>query len=107
MPYPVRPTADCLDEIAAREAWFRRHFSDEHADRWFSAVDEALDSLAAMPESRPLVLDPLVQGRGLREHYFGAGRKNTHRLIFRVAGGAVEVVTVRGFAEDELTPRNL
>lgn len=52
-----------------------------------------------MPEARPLCLNQLVQNDGLREAYFGAGRRSTHRLIFRVRGLIVEVLTLRGFAQ--------
>ena len=48
-----------------------------------------------------------MQGRGLREKYFGAGRKPTHRLIFRVTPAGVVVLTVRNFQQDALTPRDV
>ena len=107
MAYTVTPTPALLDAVDRQEQWYRRHRTAAHADRWYDAVFVALDELAGMPESYALCLDPAVQDRDLREKYFGAAGADTHRLIFRVAGSAVEVFTVRGFGQDELTPRDL
>ena len=107
MAYRVQLTSECLDELDGRWEWFRDHVSVEHAARFYRAARTAAAKLADMPSGRPLCLDKAVQGRGLREEYFGAGGKRTHRLIFRVVGQEVEVVTVRSFAQDDLTPADL
>ena len=84
----------------------RREHGAAAARRWFAAVDRAVNSLADS-QGHPLCQDPAVAGRNLREKYFGAGRTKTHRLIFRVRGSTVEVLTVRGLAQDDLTPADL
>ena len=106
MTLPVETLPNAKRRIRQEAEWREREHGAESARRWFEAVDEAIASLAGS-HGHALCLDPAVQGRGLREKYFGAGGADTHRLIFRVAGPAVEVLTVRGFAQDDLTPRDL
>ena len=103
----VRITDACWDELDDRWEWYRDHISHTHASRWYDAALTAADGLAEGAEARPLCLDPALDGSKLREAYFGAGRGNTHRLIYRIAGTAVDIVTVRGFEEDELIPADL
>ena len=107
MPFAIRFTAECLDKIAAEANWLSAARSSALADAWETAAFAEADSLVDMPAARPLCLDPAVQGHGLREAYFGAGKTNTHRLIFRVRGGTVQILNVRGFAQRDLTPADL
>ena len=107
MSHIVRLADECWDQLDERWTWYRRHVSAAHAARWYDAALRAAAELADNPGGRPLCLDPALDGLGLREAYFGAGRKETHRLIFQTTLREVIVVTVRSFAEDDLTPRDL
>ena len=102
-------TTPKADRAAGREVlWRRRNVSARSADRWFAALDRAIRSLAGMPDSRPICRESDdLPGGTYREHYFGIGRAKTHRLVFRVRGGVVEVVAVRGLAQRDLTPADL
>ena len=74
---------------------------------WLDALQGILHALPIGASAYPLCLDPEVQGRGLREAYFGVGRSKTHRLIFEIDGDVVRARTVRSFAQDDLTPADL
>ncbi len=104
MAHTVRHSRRFLQNLDAQ--W--EILSDLHgaglANTWHDAALEKADELVEMPAARALCLDPAVQGRGLREAYFGAGNSQTHRLIFRVRGAVVEILTVRAFAQDDLAP---
>ena len=90
-----------------RYLWLVMHGEAGEAWAWECAVRRTVETLADNPERFPLCHDPTVQGRNLREAHFGAGRTKTHRLIFRVHEATVEVLTVRSFAQDDLTPADL
>ena len=74
---------------------------------WECALRETVSALPIGAFAYPLCLDPKVQGLGLREAYFGAGRTKTHRLIFAIDGDVIRVRTVRSFSQPELTPADL
>ena len=74
---------------------------------WEAALNEAVAGLLPDPGRHSLREDPAVQGMGLRQRTFGVGRKRTHRLVFRIDGDVVRLMTVRGLTQRDLTPRNL
>ena len=112
MTYRVDIRDECWDRMDEHWEYLRRHHGSEIASRWYDAALREATFLAHNPGGRPLCLDPAVHGRGLREAYFGAGRRDTHRVIFRVVerprgGGVVEALTVCAFGRDDLTAGDL
>ncbi|QDT15194.1 type II toxin-antitoxin system RelE/ParE family toxin [Alienimonas californiensis] len=107
MAYTIRHMPEFLEELDAQWTVLLARRGAAHANAWHDAALNKADELIDMPEAHALCLDPRVQGFGLREAYFGAGETETHRLIFRVRGAAVEILTVRGFAQPDLTPGDL
>ena len=107
MPFQIRHMPQFVRQLD--EGWrvLSARRGAAHANAWHDAALDEADALVDMPAARPLCLDPAVQGRGLREAYFGAGKTDTHRLIFRVRGGTVQILNVRGFAQRDLTPADL
>ena len=108
MTYAVDTTTKADRAIGRHLIWRRDNLSQAAADRWFAALDRAMDSLSGMPESRPICRESDdLPGGTYREHYFGVGKSKTHRLVFRVRGGAVQVVAVRGLSQPDLTPGDI
>ena len=109
MKFVVTPTPKARRAIGRQILWKQREHSERAANRWFAALSRAMDSLADMPESRPICResDDLPGPGPYREHYFGVGQSKTHRLVFRVTPAAVEVVAVRGFGQRDLTERDV
>ena len=107
MAFAIRHMPEFLEELDEQWAKLLARHGAGHANAWHDAALNKADELSEMPEARALCLDPAVHGRLLREAYFGAGDTYTHRLIFRVRGSTVEVLTVRSFAQDDLTPADL
>ena len=83
------------------------------AEDWAWAARRAVQDLT---ETRPGFLDGYayahegerLPGGPYRVKMFGVGKKQTHRLVFRVlADDAVELVALRHLAQDDLTPLDL
>ena len=107
---PVRLSPEFLRQADATYEWRERHLSPGAADRWYDALNAALDELAD-PDAFPTGYAPSREaedlGEPLRDKLFGVGRRPSHRLIFRVTPAAVEVVALRGTAQPDLTRRDL
>ncbi|NNJ27864.1 type II toxin-antitoxin system RelE/ParE family toxin [Alienimonas chondri] len=95
-------------ETADRQyLWLVMYRPAGEAWAWENALHAALAGLEEDPARFSLCQDPGVQDRGLRQAPFGPRGKPTHRLIFEIDGDAVRVLTVRGFAQPDLTPDDL
>ena len=106
----VDPSPRFLRQVDAEFEWRERHVSATSADRWYDAVNAALDELAdpaAFPEGYSLCREAATLGEPLRQKMFGVGRRPTHRLIFRVTAEAVEVLAVRDLRRRDVTARDL
>lgn len=102
----ITPVASAiLDEVAQ---WYQSTSGDpEVADRWWSGFRDKLESLTTDPERFPLARESDEFGFELRELHYGSGRRTTHRALFRIAGGAVEVLTIRHAAQRDVTAADL
>ena len=87
--------------------WLKENRSARLAERWERAAQAALSELAGMPESYSLAREEGLPRGPYRQHMFGAGKKPTHRLVFRVEPGQVVVEAVRGLSQDDLTAADL
>ena len=101
-----------LDPPAERQVEERAHYlATRHgpaaAVSWFDAVAATIDRLAESAAGRPLCLDEAAEGTGLREIYFGSGRKPTHRMVFEVAGNTVTIILVWATALGDFTADDL
>ena len=108
---PVAPSPRFLDQVDAEYRWREREHGPESADRWYAAVDAALEELAGalFPDGYALCREADDLGEPLRQLMFGVGRtrRPSHRLIFRVTPAALEVLAVRDLRQRDLTPRDL
>lgn len=104
MSFAVTPTSKARRAIGRELLWRERNQSQASADRWFRALDQALNELASSAGGHAICRESDdLSGDPYREHYFGVGRSRTHRLAYRVRGGTVEIVAVRGFGQRDLS----
>ena len=94
-------------QVEARANYLATKYGAAAAVSWFDAMDATIDRLAESAAGRPLCLDKAAEGTGLREIYFGSGRKPTHRMVFEVAGNTVTVLLVWATALDDFTADDL
>lgn len=79
------PTA--LDDVDAYAAYITSRGNLGAAGEWIDKADELADTAARHPQIGRIV--PEIERRDLRELFF-----HSHRLIYRVKGGTVEVLRV-------------
>jgi plasmid stabilization system protein ParE len=87
--------------------WWAENRSPEQARRWYQACKRAINALSRNPRRRPRWREGLDLSYELREIYFGASRKVTHRAVFLIEEDTVVVLAVRHLAQQDLTLRDL
>lgn len=96
--------------IRIREAtrFYRvRSGSDEIANRWLDGLLNDLKRLSDRPERFPIANESDQFDFVLRETHYGSGRSKTHRVLFRIVGEMVEILTVRHASQQDVTPDTL
>jgi len=104
MRYRVVVAPRARQRLAEGALWYARESaSDDIAREWHAGFVKALDSLAENSQRCSIAAeseDLLIE---IREILYGSGRKKTHRALFRVVGDEVQVLTIRHFAERDVT----
>lgn len=93
-------------EIDHAANWYAKH-AVQLGQRWVKGIRKAIDSLAENPDRCGLAHESDDFEFELRELYFGVGRKKTHRILFRITEDIVEILAVRHFAQQDVTPDDL
>lgn len=107
MNYIVVNTRRAEWDLSTAARWWAENRSPAEADRWLSAIQKKIESLATSPLRCPLAPEHARFSAELRELHFAVGRRPTHRIIFTVADELVLVLAVRHVAQDELEPDDL
>lgn len=102
MNYTVRITSRAHAELATTIEWYAEHYSAEFAARWYDEFLDRIDTLASTAESNPFSRENDRVPFDLRELHYGAGRRTTHRAVFRILESTVEVLTIRHVAQRDL-----
>ncbi len=76
--------------------------STEQAARWYRAFDLGIDRVSKAPKSCPESPENAVFPYEIREFYFGAGSRPTHRVVFTVRKGAIVILAIRHLAQREM-----
>jgi plasmid stabilization system protein ParE len=105
MAYQVRITRKALAEVNQGFVWLKKR-SRPAAERWRAALLEAVDSLAANPESFALAPETEWYPGELRQLLHGK-KRSMYRILFEVQGEVVYVLRVRHSAQDLLKPGDL
>lgn len=104
MPFKVIVAPEAIEAIQRAYDW-RRNYSIEKADEWLDGLQDAIDSLDEFPLRCQLAPESEFLAFELRQMLYGSSRK-PHRVLFRVIGKAVHVLTVRHPAQDWLKPED-
>ncbi|MEZ5944428.1 MAG: type II toxin-antitoxin system RelE/ParE family toxin [Planctomycetaceae bacterium] len=108
MTFKVSIAQSARNQAAAISRWYHQQSSSlEVARQWIQVFRETASSLTNNPERHPLARESDDFSYELREVHFGSGRKKTHRLLFRIDGNNVLVMSVRHFAQDDISADDL
>jgi plasmid stabilization system protein ParE len=108
MKYEVVVPVHVRAELESASEWYRlRSLSDDVANRWLRGFQDAIASLERNPDRCSVAQESEHFAFELRELLYGSGRRKTHRALFRISGGEVEVVAIRHTAQRQLRPDDL
>lgn len=86
-------------DIEAHALWILEQGSPLGAERWVDAIENAISSLAQMPERCPIAPEAETFQRPIRELLIGS-----HRVLFLVDRRTVHILHVRHAARRGLEP---
>ena len=104
MSLPVILQREAEDQIIASARWWAKHRSVEQAERWYTGILEAIDSLENNPDRYPPAREDEHFPYDLRVMNFGVGSHPTHRVFFTIRPDAVILLSVRHAAQDDMMP---
>ncbi len=85
---------------------YLEQFSVAAAERWYAALEMAIESLKQLPQRAGIAPEAEEMGIELRQLLFGK-RRAVYRILFTVEGDKVTVWRVRHSAQDSLKPKDL
>lgn len=101
--YEVVITDLAENDIESSFLWWRKHRSAEQAERWLDSIYPVIASLSRMPERCSRIDEGYLYDGELRQLSFGLGKRPSHRIIFEIRNGVVEVLRVRHTSQRRLT----
>jgi plasmid stabilization system protein ParE len=108
MTYRLRITDDAADLLLTIAKWYAgTSQSLEVAAAWYDGFLDVLDSLKSNPFRGPVAPENDAFDFELREIHYGSGKRPTHRALYRIAGEAVEVLSIRHHAQRPLKPGDI
>lgn len=94
MDYQIVISPEARSQIDRDLEFIRRGASTEDADRWFTGLVAAIESLATMPTRCRLIPERDLVGLDLRQLLYGR-RQHQRRIIFLIHDDVVLVVHYR------------
>lgn len=104
MTYRVVVSRQANAEIVRNAMWWADNRSADQARRWRTAIYAKIYSLDALPASHARAVENGDFAYELRAALFGLGSRPTHRILFRIEGEEVRVLSVRSAAQDDVSP---
>jgi len=94
MAFRVELTAEALEDADSILAWLMSQHAGDAGLRWFSAMDDAIASLATFPERCPLAPEDRYFPFEVRQLIYGK-KPHFYRILFTIIGDVVFVLHVR------------
>lgn len=104
MKYQVLLTHEAEQQLLEIARWWSEHRDPEQANRWLKGFDLAIQNLANNAEMQPLARESQQFYYPLHNLLYGLSRRKTHRAVFRIRNGVVEILAVRHLAQRDLRP---
>ena len=106
MAYRVHLTDKALADADATVLWLQQQGASAAAQRWFSSLWTAIDTLESHPGRCPRTPEAEDIGREIRELVFGK-RRGTYRILIEVRDRTVYVLRIWHSARDAFTAGDL
>jgi plasmid stabilization system protein ParE len=102
MAFKVRTTPDAEEDTLAILDWLIEHQAADAGLRWFLKMDEAISSLAELPNRCKLAPENEFFPVEIRELLYGQ-KPHVYRILFTIEGDTVVVLHVRHGRRETLT----
>jgi len=93
-------------DIARIHGWIAKR-SPTGAERWFQALEDAIELLRRDAAAYPLTDEAAHVGMAIRHVLFHTRRGNKYRVVFIIFGDEVRVLRVRGTGQRRLRSRDV
>ena len=103
MKFQLRIKDEAQTNILRNAVWWSDHHSHLKAEEWIYAVYQQIDDLVSMPERHGLARENVEFPFDLRQKLVGLGPRPSYRVLFRIVGNYVEVLTFLAAEEDDWT----
>lgn len=94
MDFRVELSDQAQRDIAAIHDWLRLQQAGTEAERWFTALGAAIDSLSSLPSRCPLAPENRDLSVEVRQLLYGR-RPHVYRILFSINGNVVQVLHIR------------
>jgi plasmid stabilization system protein ParE len=101
MNYWVTLSATAESEMDAVLEWLKQH-SPLGAAKWLDALELALADLETDPQRFGIADESPRRGEVLYQHLFGTASGARYRLVYRVSGNRVDVLSIRSPGQQKL-----
>ena len=107
MTFRVTVTKEAWTQAIGYAEWWAEHRSHEQAYSWLAGLELAIESLSGTAQQHAKAIESSELGYELHQLNYGVSNKPTHRILYRIKGNEVTVITVRHLAQDKLDPNQL
>ena len=101
MKFEVTLRDEAHANILRNAQWWADHHSLKQADEWMAEVYRQINELRTLPERHGLALESSEFSFELRQKLVGLGPKPSYRVLFRIVGNRVEVLTLLAAEQDD------
>lgn len=101
--YRLTVTTPAENDVRECHQWWWENRSEEQADRWFTGINRAIQSLKHSPLMYGYATERMLMKHDIRQKPFGLGRHPSHRILFEVIDDEVIIYRVRSLAQDRLS----
>jgi len=96
MNYYLQFTDEAADQLFAAARWYAETAQSlEIAVDWYDGFLDKLETLGQNPQLGGLARENNRFDFELHELHYGSGKKPTHRALYRVAGSAIQILSIR------------
>ncbi len=103
MSHYLKVTDEAAEQLFSIAKWYAETSQSlEIAAGWYDGFLDKLESLEQNPHQGLLARENDKFDFELRELNYGSGKKTTHRALYRIVGNAIEILSIRHHAQQDV-----